>query len=104
MVADIKVDFAQARSACNAFIAKKEDVKGVLTALRTDVQRLLTTDGGLFLRQSSPAFDNSYSQFNANMLKTIENIESFAKSWTDIVNQLEKMDGQMKSSIEKSGG
>lgn len=99
-MADIEIDIQHVKQQCNAFVAKEKQVVSDLNGLRAQVSQLLSTKGGLYLRQSSPAFDAAYTKFNIDLTKACENIEQFTTGWIQLVDQLEKMDSDMASKIK----
>ncbi|GAA2680076.1 hypothetical protein [Streptomyces lunalinharesii] len=94
---DIQLNYAQIEAVSAKLKGAVTEVVPVLSGLRTDVSNLL--HDGLVFRQSSPALEASYDKFNNSLIQAVNNINSFAKQFTDIKQQLEDMDGKMSSSI-----
>jgi phage-related protein len=69
-----------------------------LTSLQSAVTNLLTSDGGLWLQQSSPMLSSQYQEFNSSVSSAVQNITSFAQQFQNIVAQLRAMDDAITQS------
>jgi hypothetical protein len=68
-----------------------------LESLQRDVVDLL--GNGLVLRQSSPALQDSYMNFNKSVTEAVQNIREFAKQFVSVKDSVKNLDGQIASSI-----
>ena len=73
-----------------------------LTSLQSAVTTLLTSDGGLWLQQSSPTLSTQYQEFNTSVSAAVQNITSFAQQFQNIVAQLRAMDQAITQSSSGS--
>jgi uncharacterized protein YukE len=91
-VTDINVDPALVSTAVNTMNQNKDtiisDLKGLLTAVTT----LLTNDGGLWLKTSSPVMSTEFQAFANQLQEAITNIQSFAESFNSTVQNLQLLD------------
>ena len=53
---------------------------------------LLTSQGGLWLQQSSPVMSHQYQEFNTSLSKAIGELSTFASSFNQIAKNLSDMD------------
>jgi len=91
-VTDINVDPVLVQTAMTTMNTNKDtiitDLKGLLTAVTT----LLTNDGGLWLKQSSPVMSTEFQTFATQLQDAITNIQSFADSFKSTVDNLQLLD------------
>ncbi|MCK9924277.1 WXG100 family type VII secretion target [Frankia sp. AgPm24] len=94
-MADIDVDYAQVNALATRLINEGTEITSTLTRLQFQVTELLTSAGGLWMQQSSPAMTTQYTEFNASLTSAIENIPKFADSFKAISANLQTMDDSL---------
>ena len=97
-MANITVDYSKVDAASNALTAAVNTTVPRLTALQSAVTNLLTSDGGLWLKKSSPTLSGQYTEFNNSVTAAVQNITSFAQQFQNIVAQLNAMDDAITQS------
>jgi uncharacterized protein YukE len=94
---DINVDPDLVNKAAKVMNDNKDTILEDLKSLLSAVQGLLTNDGGLWLKQSSPVMSTEFQGFAKQLSDAIANIESFASSFTSTVANLQKLDDGYKT-------
>ncbi|MBT0772308.1 hypothetical protein KIH74_25410 [Kineosporia sp. J2-2] len=64
------------------------DLKSLLAA----VQTLLTSDGGLWLKTSSPVMSEQFTKFATDLQDGISKIQTFADTFQSILDNLNELD------------
>ncbi|WP_326550851.1 WXG100 family type VII secretion target [Micromonospora sp. NBC_01813] len=91
-MAEVNVDYALINTVAGRLTTEGAEIAGVLTNLQTSVSELLTSQGGLWLQQSSPVMSTQYTEFTTSLTKAVSNLESFASSFSMIAKNLSDMD------------
>jgi phage-related protein len=99
---NITVDYAKVDSVSANLNSVVANTLPRLTALQSAVTQLLTSDGGLWLQQSSPTLSTQYTEFNTSVSAAVQNITSFAQQFQNIVAQLRAMDQAITQSSSGS--
>ncbi|MDX3691872.1 hypothetical protein [Streptomyces europaeiscabiei] len=68
-----------------------------LEKLQQQVVNLL--GDGLVLQQSSPALQDSYTNFNKSVTEAVQNIREFAKQFVSVKDSVKNLDAQIRQSI-----
>jgi hypothetical protein len=102
-MAEVNIDYA----AINTVVGKLKTavdhtIVPELNSLKSSVDTLLTSSGGLHMQKSSPALTTSYQNFNTSLTNAVNGIKSFALQFTNIASQLEAMDNAIAESVKKS--
>ncbi|MCM3884406.1 WXG100 family type VII secretion target [Frankia sp. R82] len=92
---DIDVDYAQVNTVAARLTNEGTEITATLTRLQGQVTELLTSAGGLWMRQASPVMTAQYTEFNASLTSAIENIPKFAQSFQAIAQNLQVMDSSL---------
>jgi ABC-type transporter Mla subunit MlaD len=95
---NISIDYERVNTVATALNAAVTETVPKLTSLQSAVTALLTSDGGLWLQQSSPVLSTQYTEFNTSITSAVNNITSFAQQFNNIVSQLEAMDTAISTS------
>jgi ABC-type transporter Mla subunit MlaD len=95
---NITVDYDRVNAVATELNTAVADTVPRLTSLQSAVTGLLTSDGGLWLQQSSPVLSSQYQQFNTSVTSAVQNITSFAQQFQNIVSQLQAMDEALSKS------
>ncbi|WP_432827252.1 WXG100 family type VII secretion target [Dactylosporangium sp. CA-092794] len=94
-MAEVNVDYAQVNSVAARLTSEGSEIASELGTLQTNVTDLLTSQGGLWLQQSSPVMSSQYVEFNTSLSKAINELSTFAQSFNLIVKNLTDMDDQL---------
>jgi WXG100 family type VII secretion target len=94
-MAQVNVDYAQVNAVAARLTSEGGDIARELGTLQTNVTSLLTSQGGLWLQQSSPVMSSQYQEFNASLTKAINELATFASSFNQIAKNLADMDTQL---------
>lgn len=94
-MADISIDYEAATGVASLLNGAVTNIIPQLEGLRNDVTGLLTSDGGLWLQQSSPILRDSYQTFTTSVTEAVQSISSFAEQFNGIVTSLQQMDAQL---------
>lgn len=89
---DVNVDPVAARNVIKVMNQHKDTIIADLDDLLTKVTALLTNDGGLWLKQSSPVMSVEFATFQKNLRDAIANIQNFGESFESTVKNLEELD------------
>nr|MDT0663792.1 hypothetical protein [Micromonospora sp. DSM 115978] len=95
---NISIDYERVNVVATALNGAVTETVPKLTSLQSAVTALLTSDGGLWLQQSSPVLSTQYTEFNTSITSAVNNITSFAQQFNNIVAQLEAMDTAISTS------
>jgi uncharacterized protein YukE len=99
-MANVDVDSDQIQAACSTLNAAVGDIPTELTTLLNSVNSLLDTpEGGLWLSQTSPAFQSAYQQFTVSLNQAVAGIGSFSQQFTNIASQIIAMDAAIAKSV-----
>jgi hypothetical protein len=104
MSAPILVDDAKIQAQVTKIktcIASGEDL---LTHLKTEVDAFLSPTGGLYLPQSSTSLTDEFTQAKAQLDKAIQSLDSFGTMFTNIGQEIHKLDQSIASSMHGKGG
>ncbi|NUR58519.1 MAG: hypothetical protein HOV87_07475 [Catenulispora sp.] len=100
MVSNINIDSDQINTATTTLNKAVGDIPQQLNNLLNAVNNLLgSKEGGLFLSQSSPAFQTAYKNFNDSLVAAVQTIGSFSQQFTSIANSINGMDESIAKSI-----
>lgn len=94
-MAEVNVDYAQVNAVASRLTTEGGEIAQDLATLQTNVTDLLTSQGGLWLQQSSPVMSSQYQEFNASLTKAINELSTFAQSFNMIAKNLQDMDTQL---------
>ncbi|MFG1610035.1 hypothetical protein [Actinoplanes sp. NPDC049265] len=89
---EVNVDYKMVDDVAAKLTSEGTDIVNELRILQTTVTSLLTSQGGLWLQQSSPVMSDQYIQFNTSLSNAIGQISSFAASFQQIVKNLTDLD------------
>jgi hypothetical protein len=95
---NVTVDYAKVNAVSSALNTAVNTTVPRLTALQAAVSQLLSSDGGLWLQQSSPTLSGQYTEFNNSVTSAVQNITSFAQQFQNIIAQLKAMDDAITQS------
>jgi phage-related protein len=98
---NVSLDYAEIERVSAQLNSAVQNINPQLQQLKTSVDGLLSS--GLVFQQTSPAMQGAYHKFTTSLTAAVQNIESFAKQFTNIRNQIEAMDKQMAKSINEAG-
>ncbi len=91
----IDVDYGQVNAVAARLTTEGGEIRDVLVKLQGDVTELLTSQGGLWMQQSSPVMSAQYVEFNTSLTAAIQNIGTFAENFNKIAQNLQDMDNQL---------
>ncbi|MDG4833909.1 hypothetical protein O7627_32070 [Solwaraspora sp. WMMD1047] len=91
-MAEVNVDYALINTVAGRLTTEGADIANVLKGLQTSVTELLTSEGGLHLQQASPVMSAQYTEFTSSLTKAVNNLETFASSFSMIAKNLSDMD------------
>ena len=94
-MAEVNVDYAQVNAVAARLTSEGGEIAQELGTLQTNVTELLTSQGGLWLQQSSPVMATQYTEFNASLTNAINQLSTFAQSFNMIAKNLQDMDTQL---------
>jgi WXG100 family type VII secretion target len=94
-MAEVNVDYAQVNAVAARLTSEGGEIASELAALQNNVTELLTSQGGLWLQQSSPVMSTQYAEFNTSLTKAINELSTFAQSFNMIAKNLQDMDTQL---------
>ena len=94
-MAEVNVDYAQVNAVAARLTSEGGEIAQELATLQTNVTELLTSQGGLWLQQSSPVMSTQYVEFNTSLTKAINELNTFAQSFNMIAKNLQDMDQQL---------
>ncbi|CAO5162962.1 WXG100 family type VII secretion target [Frankia sp. AiPs1] len=94
---DIDVDYALVNTTASRLASAFDEITATLTQLQGQVSQLLTSTGGLWMKQSSPVMEAQYTEFNASLTSAIANIPKFGQSFQAIAQNLQTMDATLAS-------
>lgn len=89
---DINVDPVSVKNVVTTMNSNKDTILTDLQGLLTAVTSLLTNDGGLWLKQSSPVMSTEFQTFANQLRDAIANIQKFGESFNSTVTNLELLD------------
>ncbi len=95
---NITIDYERVNTVATSLNAAVTETVPKLSSLQSAVTSLLTSDGGLWLQQSSPVISTQYQDFNTSVTAAVNNIMSFAQQFNNIINQLQAMDEAISAS------
>ncbi|GAA4958036.1 WXG100 family type VII secretion target [Actinoplanes sp. NPDC023936] len=91
-MAEVNVDYEAVKSVAARLTSEGSEISGELSTLQANVTELLTSQGGLWLQQSSPVMSAQYTEFNASLTKAIAQLDTFAQSFNMITKNLAELD------------
>jgi len=91
-MAEVNVDYNQVSAVAAKLTSEGADIASELGVLQTTVTDLLTSQGGLWLQQSSPVMSTQYTEFNTSLTNAINQLAQFAASFNGIVKNLTDLD------------
>ena len=91
-MAEVNVDYNQVSTVAAKLTSEGADIAAELGVLQTTVTSLLTSQGGLWLQQSSPVMSTQYTEFNTSLTNAINQLAAFASSFNQIVKNLTDLD------------
>jgi hypothetical protein len=91
-MAEVNVDYQQVNAVAAKLTSEGTDIAAELRTLQMTVTDLLTSQGGLWLQQSSPVMSSQYTEFNTSLTNAIGQLASFAASFNQIVQNLTDLD------------
>jgi uncharacterized protein YukE len=92
-MANINIDYESMKLASQELLGAQEIISPQITSLYTEVDALLTQDGGLWMKQTSPAFQESYQKLNTSAIAVVNAIQSFSDMFASLITNLSQMDG-----------
>lgn len=91
-MAEVNVDYDQVSSVASRLKSEGAEIIQELKNLQANVTELLTSQGGLWLQQSSPVMSAQYTEFNQSLSNAITNLGTFGDSFNGIVDNLRELD------------
>ncbi|BCY15454.1 WXG100 family type VII secretion target [Actinoplanes sp. L3-i22] len=91
-MAEVNVDYTAVNTVATRLTTEGGEIAAELGRLQTQVTELLTSQGGLWLQQSSPVMATQYTEFNTSLTKAINELNTFAQSFNMIAKNLSDMD------------
>jgi uncharacterized protein YukE len=92
-------------SALPGMIAKIQStittIEGDMTSLQGQIQSYLLAD--LKLPSTTPAIENAFTKYQANMKQMTDNLTTFSTLFQSVVNNLNQLDSSLAGSINKNG-
>jgi len=98
-MADVSLDYGTIQSVASALNNAVATIVPELQGLQSQVDGLLSADGGLWMRATSPALQNAYHQFNTTLTQAVQSINEFATQFNQIASQMQQMDSTMAGQI-----
>lgn len=98
-MADIAVEYDSMLTVAGILTGAENNIAPQLATLHTQVDGLLTQDGGLWLNSSSPAIQQQYETFNSQAVNCVSSIGSFANMFQTLVGNLQSMDASLANNI-----
>ena len=103
-MADVEIDYGTIQTVTGALNNAVTTIVPELQGLQSQVDGLLSQDGGLWMNATSPALQNAYHTFNTSLTQAVNGITNFAQQFTSIAGQMNNMDTQMANSINNPSG
>jgi len=91
-MANINLDFATITNVSMILTAAYNDLSPQIMNLKTTVDAMLQKDGGLWMKSTSPAFQQQYDDFNASAVNVVNAIASFSSMFAGLASDMQKMD------------
>jgi hypothetical protein len=79
------------------------ELVGRLTDLQNTVTAMLSSGGGLYMEQSSPALHDAYAHFTVTLQNAMNNIGNFATQFDKIKQGLLDFDGSTQKQVIAAG-
>jgi uncharacterized protein YukE len=98
-MADVDIDYGTIQTVSTALNNAVTNIVPELQSLQSQVDGLLSQDGGLWMNATSPALQNAYHTFNTSLTQAVNGITNFSQQFTGIAGQMKSMDSQMANSI-----
>ena len=98
-MAEIDISYENITQAATVLTNAESDIAPRIQNMQTQVDNLLTPDGGLWMSQTSPAIQAQYDQFNSSAVQCCSAITSFANMFKSLVSNLQSMDQKMAYNI-----
>jgi len=98
-MADLAVEYDSILTVSGLLKGAETSIAPQISALHSQVDALLTQDGGLWLNSSSPAMQQQYETFNTQAQNCVDSIGSFATMFQQLAASLQSMDTSMAYSI-----
>ena len=96
-------DYTKVETVAKQLHDANNELVGKLAALQTQVTTMLSSGGGLYMEQSSPALHDAYIHFNAQLTTAMNNIGSFATQFDTIKQKLQEFDGNTQHAVITAG-
>lgn len=100
-MAEVNVDYTAVNTVAGNLTSEGHEIALELGTLQTQVAELLTSQGGLWLQQSSPVMSTQYAEFNSSLTKAINELNTFAQSFNMIAKNLNDMDNSLAKPSDK---
>jgi len=98
-MADIRLDYQTIHTVSTKLNAAEQNISPQLADLHTQVDGLLTEDGGLYMKATSPALQSTYEQFNTNVMLAMNSINNFADMFRGIATSTQEYDSNSANQI-----
>jgi uncharacterized protein YukE len=102
-MADVELDYGTIQTVSTTLNNAVATIVPELQQLQSQVDGLLSQDGGLWMNATSPALQNAYHTFNASLTQAVNGINNFSQQFTSIAGQMKNMDTSMANSINNPG-
>ena len=98
---DIDINYEAITQVSSLLQNAEQNISPQISNLHAQVDSLLSPDstGGLWMSQTSPAIQAQYEQFNTAAVQCCQAISSFSQMFSNLVTNLQSMDGSMAYSI-----
>ncbi len=100
---DVALDYGMIQGVSNALNSAVSTIVPQLTTLKSQVDAMLSQDGGLWMNATSPALQSAYQTFNTSLTAAVNGINDFATQFNSIAGQMRSIDSQMANSINHPG-
>lgn len=101
---DIDVDYDTIDQVATLLTNAYNNISPQINSLHKHVDNLLMKDGGLWMRQTSPAIQAQYEQFNQAATNCVQAIQSFSAMFSQLRGNLQSIDTQMATAIKHPSG
>lgn len=97
-MSNMNVTYDEMRNAANRLRSGQSEIEGKLGELKSMIDGLVNE--GYVTDQSSKAFDQSYTEFNDGVRKTVEGLDGMAQYLEKAAQTLQETDESLASSLK----
>ena len=102
-MSDAVFDYHKVDTVAKQLQTANTDLVSQLSTLQNTVTAMLTTGGGLYMEQSSPALHDAYAHFTVTLQNAMNNIGNFASQFAKIQQGLIDFDGNTQKQVIAAG-